>query len=183
MMKYQKYTLLTILALAGIVFSGCNDGRPEGMPKLYPTKLILTYDDGTPVIAATVQLASTSGIDARWTPLGSTDAMGVLEPSVLGQYKGVPEGEWTVCVIRVKAIYTDEDLESEENSPNAAPGNRPVGRLTLVNPLYNKPETSPLTLTVKKGKNEMPLTVGEKLHDYVALKGRKGRDSLDEEED
>jgi len=131
--KCKSFAALTLLSLlAGVL--GCGSGNAVTGK--------VTFDDGTPVTSGTVIAESRegdTGVSARGTiqPDG-TYALGTTKPG-----NGVPAGHYRVLVI--PPDLTDKQLQAGEGSAIASK--------------WTTFETSKLELDVKKGDNELNITV------------------------
>lgn len=78
-------------------FAGCGEPLPEGMPALYPAKVVLTQGTA-PLAEASVTFVPEDSSLARW-PVGAvTDANGVAELRTFAKYSGAPAGKFKVIV-------------------------------------------------------------------------------------
>ncbi|MDO5309460.1 MAG: hypothetical protein Q4G03_08205 [Planctomycetia bacterium] len=152
----QHIALSLVLALLTLATVGCGgEKKPSDLPKLYPTTITVTYDDGTPVDGANVALMSAQKTSGRtWNLAGVTDASGVIILMTDGKWNGAPAGEYNAMVIKEVA---------EDASEDGTPGPTTV----YVDRKFNNPKTSGLTVTVTEGKNEVTLKVGDKIEELV----------------
>jgi hypothetical protein len=147
-----------------LFLTGCSQKLPEGMPKLYPTKLTLTQEN-TPLAGAVVQIFANDPSLAKWGASGVTDTNGVVELKVNAKYKGVPAGTYKVTVAK-KEI---------EPHPHPEWGNLPDGdpkfhqyraesmklkSYDFVEMKFGSLNTTPLEIEVKTGSNNISLGVG-----------------------
>ena len=157
------FSLFAVAALA--LTTGCGQKLPDGMPKLYPTNVTITVD-GNPVEAAMVT-AFPADPAFNWPIGGSTDAAGNVTLVTAGQYPGAPAGELTICVMKTRNVYgptydTPKPTDSRESSlawDRAVEKERTEFRMVGVE--YNSKETSPLKMTIQKGKNTEKFDIPE----------------------
>ena len=153
----HKYLRLSTICLAAccLTFSGCGgEPKPDGMPKLHPTVIQLTQES-TPVEGASVQLVSET--DGRWPIGGSTDANGTVSLKTYGRYAGVPEGKY-------KVLVSKNERERVGSEPQSMYDSWAENVYNLVDPVYSVPETTPLEIEVKPGKNSLgPFDLGRKI--------------------
>lgn len=102
--------------------SGCPSGRPDGMPKVYPCKVIVK--NGIEAVSdAQIVLDSEPSIPNIMIS-GMTDASGVAEIStILGIYmqKGAPEGTFTVTILKsTPMVHTKTQEEQAQMTPPEA---------------------------------------------------------------
>jgi hypothetical protein len=146
----KKY--LFILLFFTLWFSGCNEKRPENMPKLYPTRLTFVQED-QPLTGAMVllkrQIEST-----QYSCGGMTDANGVVQIQTHGKYLGAPEGIYTVTVSKTitersgpwNEIPTDESAAQTWLKENRSRLKETT--YLVVDPKYGNPKTSGLEINV-----------------------------------
>ena len=160
-MKRKFASIAAILCLCAII-CGCSKGpkKPSDLPKLNPTTVTVTYDDGTPVENATVALLSSETGGRTWNLTGPTDASGKLVLKTDGNWDGAPAGSYRV-------IVTKEISEMEE--PTEVGGSVSIKGITrYVDQKYSNPNTSGLTATIEDGKeNNLEFKVGEKIEESV----------------
>lgn len=163
----KKSAMILSLGLVTVLFltSGCGPGLPDGMPKLYPTTVTITVD-GKPAEEAYVTAFPT---DASFTwPLGGmTDAQGKISFIVDGKYEGAPEGELIICVKKTRTVTgptydTPRPTESlSDIQAWEAQCEKEREEYLVVGADYNVKETSPLKMTVTKGKNAETFDIPE----------------------
>lgn len=160
-MKRNFAYVAAVLCLCAIV-CGCSKGpkKPADLPKLNPTTVTVTYDDGTPVDGATVAFLASQTGGRTWNLTAVTDAAGKITLKTDGNWDGAPAGEYRV-------IVTKEVAEVEE--PTEAGGSITTKSITrFVDQKYNLPTTSGLTATIEDGKtNTFEFKVGEKIEENV----------------
>lgn len=142
---------IVILSLNFCVI-GCNrlPPPPEGLPKLYPCKITVTFG-GEIIEGINVSLKS-SDPNFKWTSGGITDKNGVAEIRTAFAYPGAPEGNFIVSFNKVK-----EERGYKKNKSDGTPiiTLKPIS----VIPLKYIPGKSTETVEIKKGKNEFTFTL------------------------
>jgi len=104
-MKLKLVSALLPFGILAIVLGCGGPKRPADLPKLYPCK-ITVIQDGKPLQEAMVFVRPQDG-NLRFVIGGKTDALGVAQVKVDGQWEGVPEGEFLVSISK---IVTPPDL-------------------------------------------------------------------------
>lgn len=118
-------TRLIFCALTTILLVGCGSRTPQGIPDLYPTKVVILNGDKF-VKNANVFLVPQEGTPAgSWSISGVTDDNGsaVIETSQ-GDWKkqGVPEGSYSIYITKLSQIEEPEkpaDMETNEEAKAA----------------------------------------------------------------
>ena len=168
MLKKRLLAVLTVSML--LLVSGCGPKLPDGMPKLYPAKVTVLYDDGTPVAGATISLIPVdAATNADWASGGTTGEDGSIELFTRGQYQGVPASQYKVTVkkgVPESGEPKREELDAEsyklavERYKNCS-SPEPYVTYNLVDPAYGTAENTTLEMTVEaKGNNKFELKVG-----------------------
>ena len=157
MSKQHFYPLLIVLAI--FVCGGCSkENRPRDLPPLFPITLTFLLD-GQPLDNAMVMFYTENQAIAKWTVGGITDAEGKAIIVTHGQFHGVPAGTFKVCVS--KRVFPDEP---DENVVASIVGSeiRPMGKMPVpidhVDPLFCKPENTPLKIEIAPQKKMMAQT-------------------------
>jgi hypothetical protein len=150
MFKPFHYVVVA-LCLCVPFLSGCNQSqRPKGLPNLHPCTINVTQN-GNPVDDVSVQLISKE--ESVWPVTGTTDTSGNAVLVTYGQFRGAPIGDY--IVILSKRL-------TETSTPAA---NEYVSGVTevysLIDLKYTEPETSPLEMSVKKGRNTISFEIGQ----------------------
>lgn len=176
-MMFKKSILSALLAGAVVFIAGCGQKLPDGMPKLYTTKVVVTYDDGTVIPGATVLLAPVDkSATEDWSSGGTTGEDGSIELFTRGQYQGVPAGAYKATVRKVAVENTEpnkDELDPETYKRavqkfKSTPGPEPFVEYLLTDAVYNDPVNSPLEITVEaKNGNKFELKVGEPVKDVL----------------
>jgi hypothetical protein len=128
---FHKIVLFTIAVVFCLLFTGCPQYRPEGMPPLYPCKITITQEN-KPLAGATVTLFDQSSEDKRWSSGGITDAQGNIQIKTWGKYQGTSIGKYKITV-------TKQELEEVGNK---------VNYFSLVELKHTKMETTPFEIEV-----------------------------------
>jgi hypothetical protein len=162
-----KWLLLMIPLLILICFNGCGNEReqPKGMPKLYRCTLCFTQEN-VPLADAVVSLYSVSQTFS-WTIGGRTDENGTAEIFTDAYFKGAPEGDFKI-VVRKSEIVTPKPPDvlpqnDDEISKIFDNINRNTHEYSLVDVQFTNVKNSPLTLTIKKSKNNETFELGKKV--------------------
>lgn len=162
-MSFKSFSLVALLAVATL--AGCSKGpqKPDDLPNLNPTTIVVKYDDGTPVADANVMLRLAQSTGGRtWNLTGVTDATGSLELMTDGNWAGAPAGEYQAAVTK------EVPITEESGEAGAAP--KLLGVTREVATVYNNPNTSGLTAVIEEGKtNVIELNVGEKVEEEGAV--------------
>ena len=160
------FSLFAVAALA--LTAGCGQKLPDGMPKLYPTSITITID-GKPMEEINVNLyPKTAGTLAGLAIFGRTDANGVAKIQTNGLYDGCPEGEFAVCASKTRTVhgptmsnYDGSPLEEAAARAFAEKVENEREEFLVVGADYNAKETTPLTMSVAKGKNAQTFDIPE----------------------
>ncbi|GHT44480.1 hypothetical protein FACS189454_01970 [Planctomycetales bacterium] len=92
--------LFFLLGFTVATLSGCGQRGLPGMPKLYPATLTV-FQDGKPLENASVVLINVDP-SSTWSAGGQTDANGIVRLQTMGQFKGIPEGTYSVAVSKIE---------------------------------------------------------------------------------
>ncbi|MDR1483220.1 MAG: hypothetical protein LBT09_00190 [Planctomycetaceae bacterium] len=143
MFRVFYYSLLILLIC--FIADGCRrlPPPPEGLPKLYPCKVSVTFG-GEKMEGVTVSLISKVP-NFKWKSGGITDKNGVAELRTSFAYSGAPEGIFTVAF-------------SKTQDP---PGGNTLEAMTPTSliPLKYSADQSKETVEIKPGKNEFSFTL------------------------
>ncbi len=149
----QRLFLRTIVLLIGvsfIVFTGCQGKkRPDGFPKLYSVTLEV-LQKGQPAEGVAITLVSKNQ-SVPWAVGGKTDASGKAILVTHGQYRGVPNGEYSVIMSKTETDNIDELLAGpdETKRQDKADQNKSYKTYSLIETKYNDAKTSDLELKVE----------------------------------
>ena len=158
------FSLFAVVALA--LTAGCGGQKlPDGMPKLNPTTITLTVD-GKPFAGAIISLFPATGT-FQWSVSAVTDASGKAVMKTQGNYDGAPEGELKVCVQAVRNIEGEtsatemptDDYNKMVEWQKAVEDERQT--FLVAGAQYGTAETTPLSITIKKGKNSATFDIPE----------------------
>ena len=133
------------------------------MPPLYPCIISVTQE-GKPFEGATVRLYSD---DVMFHVSGKTDSSGTAVMLTHGEFKGVPEGTYRVVVSKEEkefiepASVTAAREKAKENGKVFEEPSLPFNFYSYVEDIYTKKETTPLEITVIKGKNNQTFDAGQ----------------------
>jgi hypothetical protein len=146
---FKPLCYVVLLCLCVSFLSGCNQSqRPKGLPNLHPCTITVTQN-GSPVTDVSVQLVSKE--ESIWPVTGTTDTSGNAVLVTYGQFRGAPVGDYIVVL-------------SKRLTETKTPANEYVSGTTevysLIDVKYTESETSPLEMSVKKGRNTMSFEIG-----------------------
>lgn len=145
----KRIACLFVLFLLFGPLIGCGGpARPSDMPRLYPCELTVT-SESVPFADAMIGFYSTDP-EFKWGIGAITGADGKARMVTHGQYFGVPEGDYVVTVMKT---------EREEFDPEKPP--RTVKVFTYTAPEYTERSTTPLKISIGKGKKVETLEIGK----------------------
>ena len=157
-MLYRHAIGFFVLLLTVSLAAGCGgEKRPNGFPKLYLTTLAVTQD-GQPLSGATVMLFGQTPELQKWSVGGQTGDGGTAKLITCGKYVGVPEGEFTVVVIKEE---TETKGEAKMVGGEMAPP--PTKIYSVVELKQTRKETATNKVKVEKGKNALKIDIGKKV--------------------
>ncbi|MDR1053646.1 MAG: hypothetical protein LBL39_05675 [Planctomycetaceae bacterium] len=141
MFKFGYCAAVTIV-LFGILCVGCCGCKrlpppPEGLPKLYPCKITVTFG-GQVVEGVNISLASVDP-NYKWKAGGRTDKNGVAEIRTSFAFSGAPLGQFKVGFDKIR----------EEGNENGSA----VIYISFVPLKYSRSKTTEI-IEIKEGKNE-----------------------------
>ena len=142
-------------------FVGCSEKLPDGMPKLVKVSLTFTQD-GKPLTEATVALHP-EGSSSQWTVGGVTDNHGVVVLKTHGNYTGVPEGKYKICV---QKFVREGELQTMAN-----PGAPPPKDYNLVESQYAHKNDTPLSVEIIPGSKYPPFDLGKAVKELLKAPG------------
>lgn len=164
---------MSMMSLPAFVFllvvTGCGGGtpRPEGMPALHPTTLSFTQNNA-PLVGATVTLYPQASEMQRWGAGGITNEQGSVVFYTLGQYPGVPAGQYKIVVNKTDrdpTTFVGEFTEERQDEYEKAEAKRKSYR--LVERDYSDPAKTPLEIEITAGKNEKTFDVGKAVREGI----------------
>jgi len=142
------------------VCNGCsNENRPDGLPPLFPVTLTILLDD-QPIDSALVILYTEDKAIANWTIGSVTDADGKAIIVTHGQFRGAPAGKFKVCVSKRELPRSSmgSDMPSIVG-PQIQPTAGMPQVIEHVDPIFGKPESSPLEIEVSPQRKMMVVTL------------------------
>ena len=95
-MNFRMILPLCLVMACFLMFSGCGEKMPPGLPKLYPAT-ITVMQDGQPLAGAEIVVINTDPA-TNWSAGGLTDSNGVVKLRTMGRYDGAPLGTYKVGV-------------------------------------------------------------------------------------
>ena len=125
------------------------------MPPIYPCTISVTQE-GKPFGGAIVRLYSS---DVKFHVSGTTDASGTAVMLTHGEFKGAPEGTYKVVFVKEEkeflepASVTAAREKAKETGVVFEEPNLPFNLYSYVEDTYTSKDTTPLEVTVTKGKN------------------------------
>lgn len=159
---------LCLFAASVLTLIGCGQKLPDGIPPLNPVLITVTIDgepmEGIGVNAFPKESAAFSGL----TFFGKTDAAGVAEMMTNGLYSGLPEGEMILCAEKTLSVDGPTKIaqankppinDRDELTAYSIQVEKERTEFRIIGTDYNTKETSPLSLTVKKGKNNLSFDI------------------------
>ena len=167
-MKYQYLLLCSFFVVACTCWSGCSRvPRPADLPDLYPCQLTISQD-GKPLEKANVTLYPDDS-KSKWTVGGTTDSRGIVTILTHAQFPGAPAGEYKIVVSKTES-YQERPAQPKPGGDGTEmiPGT-PIQIFGLVELQYIDIKTTPLTMTVKKGKNSKDIDVGKAIREKIAV--------------
>ncbi|MDR2117479.1 MAG: hypothetical protein LBP87_13970 [Planctomycetaceae bacterium] len=157
--------MLRKLILSGFVFclifvlSGCGDSsRPKDLPDLQPCTLTITQDNQG-LADAFVMFYTVDPNSTKWVIAGNTDANGKVVPKTHGKFSGVPVGEYKIVVTKTEQVEVGAVQQTSGDTTNTPP--QKVDIYYLIDKMYTDVLTTPLTITIKNGKNVQTFDVGK----------------------
>lgn len=144
-----------------LLFSGCGERRPDGMPPLYPTKLTF-IQAGKPLPGVRVTLFFEDENQKNWPISGISDSNGVAVLKTQAIYNGVPAGRYVVCVEKNELNYTQPVTPAEAEVLKERFKTNPPMVTEFIPPQFAKRSESPLKLEVApKGSTKQEFDLGE----------------------
>ncbi|MDO5554291.1 MAG: hypothetical protein Q4G68_11065 [Planctomycetia bacterium] len=165
MKKTIYYSFLFAFSLC-LLCCGCKKNMPDGMPRLYRVALTLTQES-KPLAEANVNLVAVDQPEiSRFGIGGRTDELGNVSLTTRGQYEGVPEGKYKVLVTKneVIGLQAPPELMFKELEQWNAEHKSELAKtkyVSRVDSVYANVKSTPLEITVVKGKNAFTLDCGK----------------------
>jgi hypothetical protein len=143
---------------------GCDRSvRPHDLPQLYPTVITLTQE-GKPLENALVLLYSTD-LNFKWSAAAVSDHNGKATILTHGKFPGVPVGEYKIVVTKTEP--SDQDLlkPASDYNPEVHVVMPKITLFSFIEKQYTDITTTPLTITIEKGKNVHNFDLGKAVHE------------------
>ena len=179
-MKLTKLLVAAPALLALVAAFGCGGEKlPAGMPKPQSTTITLTLDGKGLADASGTMIPADGG---QYAAVGTTDANGVAEMKTDGQFKGAVPGEYKIIVGAKDEIDYGElgppptgdpaALEKWNIDVEKSGGMAQFKRYSLVSTEFTDVENTPLTITVKDGKNAETFDLGASAREEVEVEDK-----------
>jgi hypothetical protein len=172
-MRLLQHCGMLILLLTFCV--SCRQGhlKPEGFPALYPCKIYVELD-GKPAdnVEVIFRPADTA---VKWSIGGTTDSQGNLDVLTHGVHRGIPLGNYHVVFFKQeedKSKY-EPPVEGSANYDEEfelwmkRTSNEILVTYTLIDPKFEKKETTPYTIEVGKSGNEFKFDLGKSIKQRI----------------
>jgi len=152
-----SFVIVFLVLFAGVVVTnGCSkQRRPDGMPPIYPCTIVITQE-GKPLADASVRLYSN---EVMFYVSGTTDASGSAVIRTHGEFPGAPEATYKVVVSKEEKEYIESAAvtaareKAKEKGEMFEEPSLPFNLYSYVEDQFTKSDTTPLEMTVTKGKN------------------------------
>ena len=155
----KKLCLCAALVASCFLTFGCGGKpKPDGMPDLYKTTIVVTQNGAL----------QSDDPSLKWAVGGKTDANGRAELTTHGDFKGAPAGTYRVGVVKMEYEIREGAVDDEGNpvviteemKKNPATMDvRYVNAFSLIPDEYTNPANSPLEVTISSSSSEIPLEV------------------------
>lgn len=149
----------------------CRQGhlKPEGFPSLYPCEIHVVLD-GKPADSVEVIFRPMDS-SVKWSIGGTTDSQGKLDVLTHGVHCGIPLGEYKVVFFKQeeeKSKYEEpvegsDDYEKEYEIWAQNTSKEKLVAYTLIDPKFEKKETTPYSITIDKKNNEYEFDLGKSI--------------------
>jgi hypothetical protein len=141
-------------------FIGCGkSNRPSDLPPLQPCTLMFKQE-GKPLADAIISLESLDK-SFKWSANGITDANGTAKIVTHGQFHGVPIGEYAVIVLKEENVQEKSNRKTYDDLGNEINAGGMISTYTHVEKEYTDAKTTPLKITIVKGKNDQDFDCGK----------------------
>jgi hypothetical protein len=145
----MKKIYLLIFVFCFLIVQGCGHSlKPDDFPIIYGCSITLTQE-GKPLAGANVILFSKDG-SCSWSVGGTTDSNGTAVIFTHGRFSGAPAGDFLVTVTKTEA----EPYEPGEVRT------KPINVYTFVDKKFSDSSTTPLEITISKGKIRQTFDLG-----------------------
>jgi len=155
---FAKQFLPLCLVSSLVLFSGCGQRLPDGMPKLYPVT-ISVIQEGNPLADCSVSLRYADPSLGTWAIGGRTDDSGNAKLFTNG-YPGAPEGTFKVVLVKHDNVGLTERGEAEGRNDFEAARRITVRVWSCVEEKYNSLETTPLEVVVAPSTRTLSVDAG-----------------------
>lgn len=170
-MRKCGFVCVLILSVFSLVlFSGCGERHPAGMPKLYSVKLTATFEDGKPADHAQIILIADQG--GNWSFTANTDDTGSAAPVTQGMYRGIPAGKYKITISR--QISEGEpspgdpfDNESAKKYQAWLKSKNKLKTYQTIAPEYEDQEKTPLEIQVDSKNRFFEIKVGKEVKVFL----------------
>lgn len=144
---------VVFLSVCLLVFPGCREKRPEGMPDLYPCS-VYVIQDGKPLSGASISFLPVEA-GGRWASGGLTDENGKATVRIRGKYKGAAPGKHYLCITKTES----DPLPS--GTQESGKVSVEVDLYDLIDRKFGNIETAQIVDVLEKKKNEWTVDVGK----------------------
>jgi hypothetical protein len=159
----KMYRLLPFLICVTFIVGCGGPQKPLGMPQLYQVN-VTVIQDGKPLPDATVSLIAENP-NNQWSTGGTTDVSGKLTLMTYGQFRGVPEGKYKVCISKQQIVG-----EMDYSDPASPKGMQEL--FELVDLTFQSESKTTLEMEVKpNGKNNFTFDVGKSVKVKAVVPG------------
>jgi hypothetical protein len=134
---------------------GCSNSR---LPNLHRVKGKITHQ-GNPIEGVTVNFFPVTSDPQSRSATGQTAADGTFVLTTLHTNDGVFAGEYKITLRKLAFSMTSEEINDIEKNGRTAR----FESKNIIPAQYQKPEATPLTFTVKAGKNTYEFDIPEEL--------------------
>ena len=164
----QLTVCVCLLLVSTLLLTGCGKKRPDGLGKTYPCTIEVT-NGGEPLDDARIVLLSKTGIG--FSMAGKTDSKGVAKIITEFDFPGVPEGTYSVSIVKPpKSSFQEKSraeiskMSMEEGRAYHAARDKAKEGLARIVPEYLEvPSASPISIEVTaSGENKFKF----ELNDY-----------------
>ena len=153
-----------------VFIMGCGPKKPDGIPPLYPAK-VMVQNGASPIVGASVFLVSQGATSGSWGVNGVTDSSGTATITTSqGEWKskGAPEGNYKIYITKRPEIQEEPMPEEIANDSDAmerfaAEQMKKLNAAPKIIPeKLSNPAQSPLTITVSaSGSTELTVDISE----------------------
>lgn len=152
-----------------VLLSGCGNEqqRPADLPALYPCT-VTVLQDGKPLSGGMVQFGSVD-TNFKWSVFAQLDTEGKGKVFTQGLYPGAPEGEYKVMLSKTETVTEEVGPPVRQNVNEQMVMVTPTVDtiFSLVEKQYTKAETTPLSITIGKKKNDHQFDGGKPVREFL----------------